>query len=247
MALVALGLALSVPHSQRAEAQNYGPDVTLTGAAYSCGDYSGHPDTYAFDDSTSTAWFSSQAGSAIAGHACIGQEFSAAYDIRQISIRQGSNAQERVLSVYWQYSDDCVNWHTITVITLPDDGNKYTYSDLPVANLHLCWRILAAVNPTTGSDVWANIEIEMMEAIGNPSATPVYTATSPSATPTITLTPSTTPSPTPNYFVEVTSTQGSPMRLERSATFGDIGDGAIGIAQVILLFLVLAVLVWKRG
>jgi len=62
----------------------------------------------------------------------------------------------------------------------------------------------------------------MMEVIGNPTATPVSTATPPSATPTITLTPSTTPSPTPNYYLEVTSTLGPPMRFEHSADMGQL-------------------------
>lgn len=249
-AAILLAGGLIQPSARQARAQSFGPDVTTTGTAYSCGDFSGKPATNAFDDSGATLWAASQTGTAVNGAGCIGQHFAGTYDIRQITITQSGTHNERLSSVYWQYSDDGSTWHTITALALSDDGGTHTYTDLPVMGLHLYWRILAASNPYGGVGyVWGIAEIQMMEAIGNPTVTPVYTATAPSATPTYTLTPSITPTPTstptPDYFIVATiATIDYPVTIYPHADFGEI---AIATLLAALLFLSLvAYLIWLR-
>jgi len=221
---------------------DYGPDVTTTGEAYSCGDAATFPASQAFDN-TSSGWRSSQSGEAVSQFACVGQHFSDVYDIRQITIQQSSSSDFQIASVYWQYADDGAIWHTIAILTLAKNSTVQTFSDLPISGSHLWWRVLANDSAVFN---WAGIEMQMMEAIGNPTATPVSTATPPSTTPTITLTPSTTPSPTPNYFVELTATSGAPMRFERSATAGDL---VMWVTQLLfggLAFIAFAIWFWQR-
>jgi len=65
-------------------------------------------------------------------------------------------------------------------------------------------------------------------------------------TPTITPTASNTPSPTPNYGIEITATSGAPMKLERSATYGDV---TVFIGELILMgliFVAFAYTFWRR-
>ena len=228
-----------------AQAQSYGPDVTSTGQAYSCGDLAGSPASNAFDDNINTFWKSEQIGAAAVNVACLGQQFSGTYDIRQITVRQMADSTLQIGLAYWQYSDDGVIWHTISALTLVKDDSLQTFSSLPASGLHSWWRIVAGDAPVNRL---GNVELQMMEAIGNPTATPVFTATAPSATPTITLTPSTTPSPTPQYFIESTlSTLGAPVRIERTANFGQVGIAVFLMFILIVLVLILAVLVFKRG
>jgi hypothetical protein len=246
-----MGLACALGSAARsvdaAPEMSYGPDVSTTGQAYSCGDYAGYPDTYAFDDSlVSGEWRSAQYGTGVMYVSCIGQHFSGPYDVRQISIQQIGAHNNRVSGALWQYSDDGTNWHSVTSLTLPDDTSKHVYSALPVSGLHSWWRLLAGSN-TYGSVTWGMIEIEMMEEVGSPPVTSVPTATAPSSTPTITLTPSTTPSPTPDIGVIITSTSGPAMRFERSANIGDLGICAGELLLGGLGLIVFAISYWKRA
>lgn len=78
------------------------------------------------------------------------------------------------------------------------------------------------------------------------SATNTPTTVPDTATPAATATPTITPSPTPNYLIEVTSTAGAPMALERTATVGDV---TVFIGELILaglIFMAFAFNFWRR-
>lgn len=240
--LILLFAPIALVSFSAALAQTYGPDVSTSGTAYSCGDVAGNEATYAFDNAIGAEWVSSQSGTGVTQVSCIGQHFSGSgYDIRKITLHQAIH-DNRLSSAYWQYSDDGTIWHTIATLTFPDNANVNSYEDLPIVGVHIYWRLLANSN-TYASGRWRVQEIQMMEAVGSPTATPATTNT---LTPTITPTASTTPSPTPNYFVEITSTLGAPMRFERSATIGDAISfgGSLLIAAVLLISAIFVY--WKR-
>jgi hypothetical protein len=239
-----LGLTCGLAGAARSvNAQSYGPDVTLTGDAISGGDNgcgAGHPASQAFDDNVSTAWCSSQSGAAVNLNAYIGQDFGAtSYHIRQIGLAQSATATLDVGSVLVQQSSNGSSWLTVQTITVIKDNSMHLYP-VDASQSARYWRLLAGEGLTVGNN-WTNVEVQMMEAVSWPTDTP-----GPSSTPTITLTPSTTPSPTPNYSIEVTSTQGAPMRFERSATMGDL---IIFVALILiggLGLIVFSIWFWQR-
>ena len=85
----------------------------------------------------------------------------------------------------------------------------------------------------------------MMEAVGNPTATPVSTSTS---APTASLTPSTIPTLTPNPFrIETTSTQGAAMYIERRIDFGQMAIVGVLSGLFGLVVIAFAYSFWQRS
>jgi len=236
--LLAVGCAAS---AGVAHATSYGPDVTSTTYAISGGDNGcggGHGSTLAFDNG-SGAWCSSQTGTGINLVAYIGQDFGAGNEkhIRQVGIKQFATTTLDLSSVLIQFSSDCSTWNTVTTLTgLPLDAVEYLWA-VPAQGPYECWRLLAGGNLTAGN-AWTVTEIEMMEE---------YVATpTPSNTPTITATPTNTATPTPNYSIEVTTTLGAPIKLERSATYGDVAGFGVMLAGLIFGAIAFTVWFWTR-
>jgi hypothetical protein len=241
VAIVLFGLlGILAGASQHVLAQSYGPDVTASGYATSCGDIGGGgaPASNAFDNNLTTLWQSSQSAAGVSGVACIGQDFGAGNDqqIRQVSIKQQGAVTNSITSVTVQNSSNGSSWNSVSTFA-PTINSVIQYFAVPASGAYRYWRLLAAASPTTSN--WAIYEIEMMPLVSWPTDTP-----GPSQTPTITLTPSTTPSPTPNYYVEVTSTAGAPMRFEMSATAGDAILFSGLLALFALGFIGLALIYW---
>lgn len=83
------------------------------------------------------------------------------------------------------------------------------------------------------TDTAADMYIQMTFGLVTATSTPASTST-----PADTATPTITPSPTPNYLIEVTSTAGAPMALERTATYGDLTTfGGLLIVAGVLFFI----------
>jgi hypothetical protein len=216
------------------QAQSYGPDLSGTGTAYSCGDASGHASSSAFDDNINTYWNSSQSSAAVPGTSCIGQNFGETrYQIRRISLKHATNGS--VSSVIVQNSSNGSIWNTVdTINSIPADTSIHYY-DIAASAAYPYWRLLANSVPVVGT-TWAVQELEMMETLSWPTDTP-----GPSSTPTITLTPSITPSPTPNFEEVITSTSGPAMRIDHSASYGEqnIFGALIAIAFILVIWLAL--------
>ena len=82
------------------------------------------------------------------------------------------------------------------------------------------------------SDLYFVITIGALSATATPTTIPDTPTPADTATPTQTLTP------TPNYNIEITATSGAPMKLERSATYGDLASfGASLIVAGVLFFM----------
>ena len=241
MLAAALIIGLTCSLARPVSAQSYGPDLTSTSTAISGGDNGAHAATYAFDNDTTVTnyWESSQTTNSVSGAAYIGQDFGSgvAYHVRLITVKQHSAAGQAITDARLE-SGNCSTWNTVTSITLAISSAVQQFA-IPSSAAARCWRLLALSNPTSTS--WRVYEMEMMELVSWPTDTP-----GPSSTPTITLTPSTTPSPTPNYFVEVTSTLGSPMRLERSASMGEIGVTMSVCLVGAIVGLAFLVYFWRR-
>jgi len=97
-----------------------------------------------------------------------------------------------------------------------------------------------------GTWVVGDNDLALVITIGAVTATNTPTATSATATPADTATPTITPSPTANYLIQVTSTAGAPIAIERTATFGDI---TVFIGELILaglIFTAFAYTFWKK-
>lgn len=94
---------------------------------------------------------------------------------------------------------------------------------------------------STNNAAWvsdASADLFLIMTLGQVVATSTPTATAATATPADTLTPTITPSPTPNYLIQVTSTAGAPMALERTATYGDLTTfGGLLIVAGVLFFI----------
>jgi hypothetical protein len=194
-------------------AQGYGPDLATVANAIDCGHYDASSiKDYAFDENASTYWLSDLAGASVPGASCIGQDFGATeYEIRRVGVRQVGSSNW--ISSAIVQAGNCSTWNSVDTVTLTLDTSMHYY-DIAASAAFECWRILANAAPSAR---WGITEIDMMELVEWPSDTP-----GPSSTPTITLTPSTTPSPTPNINIEITSTQGAAMRIERRADFGQL-------------------------
>lgn len=227
---------------------DYGADITTTGCAISGGDHSGEPASQAFDNAFTTGsgarWGSSQTTPGIIETAWIGCDFGSAKHIERVTVTPyGSAAANHVGTVAVQYCDtDCTGagvWTTAAVIT-PADTHTTQGFTISYAGSHQYWRLLAAVNPTTGTSYWIYSEVEMMER----SATPTPTNTSVlSATPTGTLTPSVTPTatntltPTPDLYAIITVTSGPAVAIQRTATYGDMGI-FMALSCITVLFII---------
>lgn len=125
--------------------------------------------------------------------------------------------------IYFSAADQStnVNWTMVTATTSTyADGTRYISADREVT-----WTVQAS-----DQQLWLTIN--------GVSATSTPTTPADTATPADTSTPTTTPSPTPNYLIEVTSTAGAPMALERTATYGDLSTfGGLLIVAGVLFFI----------
>jgi len=93
---------------------------------------------------------------------------------------------------------------------------------------------------SNGGTSWSStstIDVQIRVMTAGLCSTPTPTAFS-SATPSDTATPTITPSPTANYGIEITATSGAPMKLERTATYGDLTTfGGLLIVAGVLFFI----------
>lgn len=149
----------------------------------------------------------------------------------------------------------------ITYVTVANGPVLYTgitywfvlYADAQASNVRFSWNISSSSNYADGScwesadaganwtDNSADCWLQVVSASACVTATPGATLT-PSATPT----PTTTPSPTPNYGIEITSTAGAPMKLERTATYGDMITFGGELVLAAMGFIAFAYWYWKR-
>ncbi len=228
--------ALSVPI---AYAYSYSNDVTTSAAALS----DSHDTTYvhgnAFDDSAATYWkTNASGGSCTIDDVYIGQDFGVgnAYEIRRWQIQQlGTNA---TTSMIIEYSDGGA-WTSGETIATPADGANHTY-DTANYGSHRRWRLRC--NANLGSK-WAVTEIQMQYIIPEPTAT--FTNT-PNVTATSTLTPTPTLSPTPNYNIEITTMAGAPIKMERSATYGDLITFGALMTLAVIGFISFGYFYWRK-
>jgi hypothetical protein len=129
----------------------------------------------------------------------------------------------------------------------------WLYADAQATNVYFNWQCASASTYADGS-VWFSTNagsswsdrsldctFEILISGTCQTATPDATST-PSDTPT----PTVTPSPTPNYSIEITATSGAPMKLERSATYGDLTVFAGLVAVSVILFLTFAYNYWRE-
>ncbi len=228
---------LLLPTQFRAYAFTYSSDLTTTGQAISGGDNAAHLKADAFDDNTATYWASSQGAGSCIGAAYIGQDFGAGNEkeIRYFTVRSVAGSVPTYTA--FQFSDDNSVWGTALVIARVNTSGIFSY---PVDSFgaHRYWRLLCNGNP---AGTYVEVEIEMMAILAN-TATP----SGDTPTPTLTLTPSVTPSLTPNYAIEITATSGAPIKLERSATYGDLTVFAGLLALAVLTFIMFAYNYWRE-
>lgn len=144
---------------------SYTDNLCNGGTAISGGDYSGYPSSYAFDNTQTSDWYSSQSGTAVANISWIGYNFGVARAIRRMYIDQLGVSS--VASIKIQYSDDGTNWTTagmyITGETYAPTTPSSIYYNVPAVGAHQYWRVLAIANPSSGS--WVMQTIEMYEAL----------------------------------------------------------------------------------
>lgn len=219
--------------------------------AVDCGHQSGSVASDAWDEAPATIWASSQTGSGISGVSCIGFNYVSPGPARVVTapfhlIINQCNAANALTSVYVNYHVNGLGWlsnqgpYTIT--------SGFNAIDDPSTGAVDGVRLLANSN-LAGVARWNVCDMAIMmvqpDAYVAPTDTPTSTPTN-TPTPTITPTPSNTPSPTPNYRVVITSTQGSPMYLERGATDGDLLIFAGLMAVFVMLVLIFAFMFWER-
>jgi hypothetical protein len=232
------GRALAAPLEN-----SYGPDLTTSGNCIDGGHASTNVCGRAFDDNSGTAWASSQTGAAVIAAAYVGQNFGSdvSYVVSLFTLKQGASGNE-VGSVKVQAANgSCVSWDTIAIVSVLLDGNVDTYP-FASSNTYQCWRLLANDQGNITTLNWAVYEMEMEANLATSTPLP-GTAT---LTPTVTLTPSVTPTPTTDFNLYATTTQGAPIRLERSATFGDIGNFGINLVEIVIALTAFALWFWKR-
>lgn len=211
----------------------YIPFFIPSGAMQSGGSQSGQPEIQAFDGTTATFWASNQQGTAISGVAWIGVLYPSNEVVVTgpffIVLDQCQPAANSLTSVKYQIHTG-LGWNSGTAVSVTAGVTTFTAN---VTGTYDGVRLMADSN-LTGSNRWRVCELGLYMKqpdpfVQAPTSTPTMTLT-----PTITPTPSNTPTPTPNYYIEVTSTRTSPMRLERSASYGDMGiTGSICIATAV--------------
>jgi hypothetical protein len=136
------------------------PDLASTNAI-SGGTLATSSITRAFDDTTGSAWYSSQTGTSISGNAYIGWDFGEANKkhIRKVLITQYA-ASYSVSSVLVQRKvDSSSSWSTVSTVSVP--GGGYYMIELPESGEAQYWRILA--NSNTSAGYWGIYELEMEE------------------------------------------------------------------------------------
>lgn len=147
-----------------------GGDVTSAAGAISGGNINATTNNAqkAFDNNAATGWGSSQRGTAISGNAWIGQDFGSATDsarhIRKIVIRQHSNINYDVNSVFVEFSDDGSNWTNHQTLAIGKNGSLNTYV-IESSSPHRYWRLRANQN-LTATYYWIVMELEMRELEG---------------------------------------------------------------------------------
>jgi hypothetical protein len=238
--------ALALPRAEvlaRPAMDSYGPDLTTSGNCIDGGHTGSNVCGGAFaDNGITTFWQSSQTGaSGVSGVAYVGQDFGSgnSYVICQFTIHQ--KGSQGITSVKVQGSNDGSSWDTIATVTIAADTSVNSYPVPGCSNTYRYWILLANANPGAGAP-WGINELEMMALLA--TSTPVPGTATP--TPTITNTPTATLTPTTDYYLYATTTQGAPIRLERSATFGDIGTFAGQLIMIVILLTGFAILIWQR-
>ncbi|MEI7987742.1 MAG: discoidin domain-containing protein [Chloroflexota bacterium] len=154
---------------------SYSADQCYNGLAISGGYLNADTASKAFDNLTTTAWTSLQAGTSINNNAYIGYSFGGSKHIRRITIKQSANSANRLTSALFQYSDNNTTWTTINTIALVDDENVNSY-DISASGLHRYWRLLANSN-LAATNPWSVIEIEMTEVNSAKLAQSFYIST----------------------------------------------------------------------
>ncbi len=136
-------------------------DICTGGTAISGG--SGSTPEYAFDNSTSSEFKSSQSGSNVNGKAYIGYTFSSATQINGFSIYQ-STGPRAVGSVLLQYYNTSTSaWTTVGTYSLKEtSGNKKDIFVCAPEASAASWRLLANDN-TDGSQCWDVQEVEFYQ------------------------------------------------------------------------------------
>lgn len=236
---------------------------TMAGA--DCGSTSSHGGSTVLDADNTTIFQSSQTGAAVSGAACVGFNYPSTDDLisgpYRIVLDQCGAAGTVTTSVYVQGAQGGLGWTSNRgPFTVAAGSRTIDFTDVgPYTGI----RVIA--NSTfTGTNRWNVCEMTTLVKVvipdtptpsntptattaatdtPTPSNTPVNTNT---PTPTLTPVPSNTPTPTNDYYIVVTSTQGAPMALERTATFGDLAVFAVGTAIFVILFITFAYQYWSK-
>jgi hypothetical protein len=141
-----------------------------------------------------------------------------------------------------QYSNNCdtfpacSNWQTEYEDSI-DFPDWPIFIELDTPNGSRNWRLLCYDWTAGGSNRWWVSEWRAFAYAPEQADT---------ATPTITPTPSDTPTPTPQYRIEITSTAGSPMYIERRADFGDVAIFFALLIVAVLLAVLIFIIFWRR-
>jgi hypothetical protein len=147
-------------------------------------------------------------------------------------------------SVKIQYSNTCstfpaCSWEDAWVNTKVDYQVDPLNIELDEPNTSIFWRLLCVDFVQGGTNRWSVTEFQAY-------AYADFTLQGDTPTPTITPTPSDTPTPTPQYRIEITSTAGSPMYIERRADFGDVAIFFALLIVAVLLAVLIFIIFWRR-
>lgn len=145
-------------------------------------------------------------------------------------------------------------YHTVTVSggpVLSYGGLYWLYFDAGAQSTNNRWQFQGNSGSTyavgqrvnsTNAASWVGQadDLYLIVSVGDLVAANTATATNtpgPSPTPADTATPTITPSPTGNPLIEATSTTGSYMALERTASFGDLAifGGLMAVATILFI------------
>lgn len=138
---------------------NY-PDLSNGGTAISGGDSNpSYAAGCAFDNSKSSFWISSQAGSSLVGNAYIGYDFGIQKSVGGVSITPVSYSS--VNSAYVQYYDTATSqWVTVQTINIAAGENaQYFWFDSAISAIK--WRLLAKSENSSGYN-WAVFNLEFL-------------------------------------------------------------------------------------
>lgn len=146
------------------------------------------------------------------------------YPVVKILLVQSTTANSQTSKVYVTGSVNCSAYVDLGTFTVA--ANQYAEV---ISLAGLSFRCISITTQSAHTGAW---EVEFVRF------------TRLDATPT--SAPTNTPIATPDYFVEVTSTQGAPMRLERSGDFGQLAIFGM-LAFIAVVIVLLAMLIYWRG